>query len=342
MEELVTKRINGYLDLDSYFIEKMGRQYNDLEDLSSNGLIDIEPSILQNKFWIIDPKTGYRIALFKSQQAFSDEAYAELLSEEVAKVLNIPVAHYDLATFNGKKGVLSYNFIKEYDDYYSGFDIILDFYDEKLIKDEELSKLYNIDNQNDGVEDVVNKLNNLEDVWSILEDRYKNHPRKEEIVPKIVDGLVDRLIFDILMINADRHADNWGELDSIGKGKDLSPAFDNARTLNMHNNVIIESFDDDVIIQDQELRFTVDNSNEKKPLEVLDKFLKISSSEYKDRVIEKVKVLEENVEFIPLRVEERTKKQMPDYLKSYFIHYMYDHLDKVNEVINNHNKGTKI
>lgn len=335
MEEIKTNRVNGYLDLDNYFINKLNRDYIDEEDLFVNGLIELEMSGVSNKFWILSSE-GEKIALFKEQALYSDESYAELFAEEIAIVLNIPTAHYDLAKFNGNKGVISYNFIKQYNEYYSGFDIVSDFYEQKLENDEELSKLYNIDYYNDTIDDVVDKLNNLEDVWFILEERFKNNPSKQYIVKDIVNGLVNRLIFDILTINIDRHVDNWAIIDDT-----TAPLFDNSRILNMHKNVLTENLSNDVTLEDKELLFTVDNEHIRKPLEVLEHFLKISSSEYKDMVIDKVNNLQQNIEIIPEKIESRTENEMPKYLKTYFINSMHEHLGKVNEVIYKDSKGTK-
>ena len=333
IEEIKTRRIEGYLDLDSYFIRRIGRPPEDEEDLFANGLIDVENSGRSDKFWILDEQ-GNRIALFKEPiNPQGDELYAELISEEVSKILGIPTAHYDLAIFNGRKGVISYNFVGEYDSYESGFDIIMDFYEKRLEEDGQLSELYGINNKKDTIDDVSSKLNNLEDVWCILEERYKDHPYKQLIVSKIVNGLVNKLIFDILMVNVDDHCDNWGELDMLSEGKNLAPQFDNSRIINLHNNILTERFVSKDTIEDKELIFTVDNNGIKKPLEVLSHFLKISSSEYTDLVREKVVALQDHIYEIPLIIEKRTNHPMPNYLTRYFTTTMPEHLNKVSEIV---------
>src|SRR5699024_6621560 len=134
-----------------------------------------------------------------------------------------------------------------------------------------------------------------------------------------VDRVVDKLIFDILTVNIDDHTENWGILDDIEEGKMLSPQFDNARILNLHRNILVEKFASSQKLHDKELYLTVDNSKNKKPLDVLKHFLDISSSEYRDRVIDKVVKLQEKIEVIPNIIEERTYHPMPKYLKGYFI-----------------------
>lgn len=341
IQEIDTKRVNGWLDLDSYFVNRLGRNFTDREDLFNERLIDIENGGRSNKFWILS-EDKEKIALFKEQLSVdSDESYAELISEEISKILGMPTAHYDLATFNGEKGVISYNFIKKEDSYYSGFDIITDFYEQKLENNSELSELYGIDYYRNDIDDVLDKLNNLEDVWIILEEKYKGFHDKERIVSRIVNGLVDKLIFDILTVNVDDHCDNWGELDSLEDGRILAPQFDNARIINLHKNIFIEKTNSKETLQDKELVFTVDNSKIRKPLEVLDHFLKVSSSEYTDLVIRKVNTLKDNIDNVPSRIENRTEFPMPRYLKEYFTTTMHDHLDKVEEVIYKKGKGSK-
>lgn len=340
-DSIKSKRINGYLDLNSYFIKRLGRPFKDKEDLYANGLIEIESIGRSEKFWILD-ENGDALALFKEPiDPRADEQYAELISEEVAKVLEMPTAHYDLATFDGAHGVISYNFVDKYDAYLAGFDILMNFYEDKLEEDKEMCDLYNIDFINDTIDDVFVKLNNLEDVWTILEDRYKGHPNKQYIVSKIVDGLVNKLIFDILMVNVDDHVDNWGELDSLEHGKMTAPQFDNSRVINLHRNILVEKFVRESPIEEKNLNFIVSNNGIRKPLEVLNYFLDVSSSEYLDMVKEKVNKLYDNIEHIPFRIEERTEYPMPDYLRRYFCTTMYEHLDKVNEVIESKEKKRK-
>ena len=333
MSKIKFQRKNGWIELDSWIEERLGRPLTSEEYHSDSLMIEglIEPNISGNHDnYIITTEEGQ--IFYKSQQFNSDEAYAELFAEEISKILDIPTAHYDLAIFRGKKGVISYSFIKEYDTYYPGTDILLDFYEQNLEDDPEKRKLYNINNR-DSIERMLDKLNNLEDIWSILEDRFKNNYNKDIIIPRIINGLVNKLIFDILTVNVDDHTENWGVLDDNELGKILAPQFDNARILNLHRNILVERFASKSPLQDKELDLTVDNSSVRKPLDVLKRFLDISSSEYRDLVIDKVNKLQEGIDSIPEIIEKRTEYPMPSYLKGYFVSTVNDHLQKVNEVI---------
>lgn len=335
MEEIKTSRVKGRLDLDEYFHKRLNRDWEDLEELESAGIIETETSGRSDKFWILSEE-GERIALFKITNWKSDEDYAELLGEEIAKALNMETAHYDLAKFSLNKGVISYNFLEPYETLYAGTDIIFDFYEEKLEDNEELQALYGL-SSDDTIDDACTKLNNLEDLWSILEDKYKNDYNKSYIIKRIMDGLIDKLIFDILTVNVDDHVENWA-IKGGRQGKELTPVYDHGRILNLHMNVAVENSLGRGDLTQKELLLKVDNSNTKKPLEVLDKFLHISSSEYVDYVKEKVELLQERVEVIPKIVEERTCYPMSDYIKNYFVTSCLNHLNEVSEVVNKYDR----
>lgn len=335
MTSIDTERISGWLNLDDYFKRQLGRDFQGKEDLSLNRLIEAESEGTSNKFWIIDKKTSLKIALFKEINFYRDEAYAELISEEVAKLLGMKAAHYDLAIFNNKYGVISYNFLKGDEYLIYGGDILVDFYERKLENDEELCELYGIDYNNDDLVIVTSKLNNLEDIWSVIEDRFKDEPNKRMIVKSFMEGLVNKLIFDILMVNHDDHSENWAELN-----KEMPPHFDGARSLNLHMDVSKISNQDIDKMEHRALSLTVSNSEEKRPLYVLEEFLKKSSSEYRDLLMEKVSFLREKMIIIPSIVESRTGAPIPYYLKTYFVNALNYHLDEVDKVIcgNNNRK----
>ncbi len=335
MEEIKASRINGRLDLDEYFSQRGAPNCVDLEELASKGLIEPEISGICDKFWILSSDNNERIALFKVTEANSYADYAELLAEEIAKVMEIRTAHYDLAIFNGWNGVISYNFLDEYDSIYHGTDIILDYYDEKVDDNAEFLSMYGLTGK-DLVDDVCVKLNNLEDIWSIIEHKYKDYNNKSGIVKRVMDGLVDKLIFDVLTNNVDDHSENWGIVDT-DSGKYLAPMYDNSRILGLYRNVVVEKA---LRQKDEEpsLYLTVDNSSDKYPAEVLDKFLRISGSEYVDLVKEKISLLQEHVCEIPGMVEARTGAQMSDFLKRYFNESITNNLEMASTIVDKYDR----
>lgn len=327
MEKIETSRSFGYLDLNAYFAQKLKTSLFTLEDLYENGLIEFVNEGINDKFWILS-KEGEFLALFKSQLDFS-QPYAELMAEEICKILEIRTAHYDLATFNGEKGVISYNIFEDTYSYDSGFDMISTFYEDRLLNHEDKSKLYGIDDDRDSIEEVLTRLNNLDGVWAILEEEYKGYPNKQRIISTIVAQLVNVLLFDILTINVDRHCDNWG----IVNEKRLAPIFDNERCLGLYKKR--------KDLQDKVLLFTVDDSGFDKPAEALSHFLDISSSEYKDRVAEKITLLQDKMDDIPSIIEQRTAYPMPEDIKNNFLTTMHVHLEKMSHIVEEKNKKHK-
>lgn len=333
IDKLSMERKNGWLQLDDYFIKRIGREYKSLEELYENGIIESIPYGINEKFWILDER-GNKVAMFKIQE-IPEYAYSELYTEEISKMLGIKTAHYDLATYLGRYGVISYNFSKDSDEIYKGFDIIADFYENKLMDIEQLSELYGIDYYEDTIEDACEKLNNLEDIWAILEDKYKNHENKQEIVSNVIDSLVDKLILDVFTVNNDDHCEQWG----IVNDEYLMPNHDYERILNIREEYSVNL--NKKHVEDKQLLFTVDSTCKTKPLEVLEHFLDISSSEYKDRVRDKANILKENIDIIPSLIEKRTEHEMPLHLKNYFTNTMHEHMDRVCEIVDGKGKGTK-
>ena len=139
MDEIVVKRQKGFLDLNEYFNNVLGINVcrHDLQTLYEKGLIEVETTGLSDKFWIIDPITTRKIALFKEQSNLYT-CYSELFSEEIAKILDFETAHYDLAVFNGYQGVISYNFLKNEENYLSGFDVLNEYFEEKIFMDQKI------------------------------------------------------------------------------------------------------------------------------------------------------------------------------------------------------------
>lgn len=337
MYEIVATRQNGFLNLNEYFnkVLKENSYYHDIQTLYEKGIIEIEVIGISDKFWILDYKTGDKIALYKQQNG-TYMCYAELFAEEIAKILGFENAHYDLATLNGYEGVISYNFLKDDEEYLTGYDITSEYYENFILEDEELAKMYNIDLENDTIGEIIDKLNNLDSIWSILEEKYKNDFYKREIIFNIMDKAVDKLMFDILTVNVDDHGDNWGLV-----GDRLAPLFDNERILNMHRKDRKEEEEEKKDLNDKELLLTVDSEGINKPLEVLKYFLDISSYEYTERFKEKLNKLETNIEYVPLNVEKTIHKEIPSDIKEYFLNTMYDHIDNIHRVLSVIDKGSK-
>ena len=109
-------RINGYIILD----DLIRKEKIEIEEFSSSvGNISEE----KLRFWL--QKNNKRI-FFK---LCDGNEFNELIAEEILKILGIPSAHYDLAIFNGIKGVISYDYKEIGTKYINGYTILKEYYD---------------------------------------------------------------------------------------------------------------------------------------------------------------------------------------------------------------------
>ena len=116
---MLFKRENGRVDIDS-------------EITNGNIVIDEEEQkgARPNKFWF----NNYTF-MYKDVYPSSHEDYAEIIAHKLAKHLDIPSASYDLATYNGKLGVITKNLVKdnENEELLSGAEIITQIYAEYIV-----------------------------------------------------------------------------------------------------------------------------------------------------------------------------------------------------------------
>lgn len=198
--------------------------------------------------------------------------YNELLAEEFAKDFEIPCAHYDLAIYNNKKGVMSESVYNENDNV--------------LLLGEILYK--NV---------IFGKNNNLNDIWNKFDEKYDKN-----VVQNLMNQLVNIFLFDNLMGIPDRHEANLLIIDDKENTR-FTPIFDNELILNddffkNYKMMFVDSFSENLIKSNGNL--------------VLEKFLKISSSGYLEYFKNKLWIIEEeNIEKVFDRVEKRIKCKMP-------------------------------
>ncbi len=172
----------------------------DFEQLRFNGRIDINNGIktnlivvdeeetigARNKFWF----NNYEY-LFKEIYTNSFEDYAELIASELANFLNISCASYDLAIYNGKKGVITKNFVNEDSGYelISGTEIINEVYQKYICPIKTIcQKYYEITSSKQNHKNVLKKLMNL----------YNNSLIRSNILEQInikdIDNFDDNLV----------------------------------------------------------------------------------------------------------------------------------------------------
>ena len=152
--------------------------------------------------------------LFKFTRENTGEDWSEKIASELAKLLKIPAAQVELATFMGQRGCASRSFVETK----KGFELI------------------------HGSEVMAGRITNYEKskLWGQSDHCIKNIITAVELVfpqnkrSRQLRILAGYIVLDALICNTDRHHDNWGLLRWISRGKtihSIAPSFDHASSL---------------------------------------------------------------------------------------------------------------
>ena len=103
----------------------------DINDAIERGLIIFNEKEIhgarKNKFWFNDYNWMYKEV---DNEYGTYEEYAEVLCYEISKLLNIDCAEYDLATHNGKKGIITRSVINSNEKMVSGTELLKTVYED--------------------------------------------------------------------------------------------------------------------------------------------------------------------------------------------------------------------
>lgn len=165
----------------------------------------LEGSGRSEKIWLINPNTK-QIGLFKyKKDQHTTDHISEYIAYKLACLLNIECAKYEVGTYYGREGGMSYN--------------ILTNDKQRLI--EGVDYIYGKYPSYD-----VNKLMNISDgkVYSL--------EMIKESIQQIIEYKIFLVIplFDYLIGNTDRHQNNWALIIENEKAR-LSPLYDNSSSL---------------------------------------------------------------------------------------------------------------
>lgn len=177
------------------------------------------------------------------------ELVMEMISKSIALLLGIPYLKESIAILNDKYGLLSKSYLKDDDKSYNLHNLMQNYFygnnDDELLDYRKLASL-----------------NNLEDIWFALEDRYED----KNIVKNLMNGITNIFMFDLLVGESDRTLRNIEIIESYNTVT-LAPLYDTSS-----------------ILADKSTALGVDEDDYlKSDLDKLDKFIENSDTAYKEK-----------------------------------------------------------
>ncbi|RBW64550.1 hypothetical protein DS893_12720 [Vibrionales bacterium C3R12] len=195
-------------------------------DISKQDIDNYEQMGTKSKFWYTD-KSNDKEYLFKSIHTEDKnqspivrhgEDWAEKVACELAELLGIPHAQYDLAINGEERGIRSENFINEGESLVFGNQLIEHVVTSVL--GEQLEK--------------GQRSQTVSRIFAIMEHLISNPPTHWEKTGNIIsaaDVFVGYAMFDAWISNQDRHNENWAAVIHEDGSFTLSPSFDHAASL---------------------------------------------------------------------------------------------------------------
>ena len=254
------------------------------------GLIRIEEDSIKN-FNKTDKKGVYSFEYdnnkyYLKELKHTTNLYNELIGYEIGKKFGINVVPNDLATIDNYVGYLSKDYMKE--EYVYLEDLLRSFYGT-----------------------FVNK-NNLDDVSFMFMSMYN-----DEVAKKIIDELINLMMFDIIIANSDRHDRNI-IIDT--KEMKLGPVADNEMLLS------------DLSLYDHYYSFSVKNSDGDR----LEEFLDILSNEQLKNFKDRISIInEKNIQSIIKRIESKLGEPMVEGIKNRIIDKFKRNHKTLSKAVNN-------
>lgn len=164
-----------------------------------------EGSGRSEKIWLMNPDTN-QIGLFKyKKDETTTDHVSECVAYELAQLIGIPCAKFEIGTYKGSEGSMSYNIVDQ-----EGMVLIEGIY-------------------------CINTMYKNYDADRLLDtetkDKYSIEMINNVLTPlQLFDDFLPILIFDFLIGNTDRHQSNWALLMK-NKEFRLSPLYDNSSSL---------------------------------------------------------------------------------------------------------------
>ncbi|MBD2465506.1 HipA-like protein [Oscillatoria sp. FACHB-1407] len=168
------------------------------------------------KFWFKHPEFGN--CLFKQTRSNTGEDWTEKIAAELAQLLGLPHATYELAVWRGQNGVISPNFLLENTALIHGNDILAG-----LASNYPRDQGYRLSQHTVSIVCAALKRPGLQ-----LPLGWVSPPG----ITEAISTFVGYLLLDAWIGNGDRHHENWGFVVRLPEGiPHLAPTYDHASCL---------------------------------------------------------------------------------------------------------------
>lgn len=210
------------------------------------------------------------------------------------------------------------------------------------------------------IENSLIKANNVFDLWSVIENYCHINGFNVANADKIINKLINLLIFDIITSQGDRHSNNWGLI--VNKNNmtlRLAPLYDNSNMCNLNRGKALKTIHGYIERLETNLpevkRGRIENrlkesiNHAKSCLKIvpedigtrsnnitmLSELFNMSNEELKNEVIEKIKRLsQENLQNIFRRIENRLKISIPEEIKDVVLKTIEINITEILNIIN--------
>jgi hypothetical protein len=166
----------------------------------------------KEKFWCRDDQNLHW--LFKFARAGTGEHWSEKIAAEVGSALGVPCAHVELATCKSQPGSIARSFLE------TGSASLV--HGNELLQEVDAS--YPVVQLRGVTRHTVDAVLGL---LSKVEAPISGDPR----LVSAADVFTGYLLLDAVVVNSDRHHENWGVLQLAGGIRRLAPSYDHASSL---------------------------------------------------------------------------------------------------------------
>jgi hypothetical protein len=175
---------------------------------------DSEQLGTKEKFWYWQNNKRY---LFKAVRANTGEHWSEKVACELGTLLGLPHAHYELAVWKGKKGVITPSIVSDGEQLVHGNELLT-----RVYYDYPIQEKYQV------------KQHTLKEIFVLMNNPVVQLPLDWEPIEGIetaFDVFIGYLLLDAWIANQDRHHENWAFIITKESTTHLASTFDHGAGL---------------------------------------------------------------------------------------------------------------